>query len=177
MELTEKKEKKSKGSDGVKDTAGEVVVRERELGRFSRKLVYVIGILMAVFHLWVNTVGVMPEFKRNALHFGFVLFLGYLLYPSSKKLSKKLFKLDFILAVLSLVTAGYLILFENALHVRNEVPTLVDLIFAAMVILLLLEMTFRVTGFFIPLLAVLFLGYALFFGQLAGGCGPSGVCR
>ena len=148
---------------------GEVVIRERQLEGFSRKLVYIMGILMAVFHLWVNTVGVMPEFKRNALHFGFVLFLGYLLYPSSKQLSKKMFKLDFLLAVFSILVAGYLIFFEDALHMRNEVPTIVDLIFASCVILLLLEITFRVTGFFIPLLAVFFLGYALFFGQLAGG--------
>lgn len=135
----------------------------------TSKVVYFAGILMSVFHIWVNTVGVMPELKRNALHFGFVLFLGYLLYPGSKKSTFKTLRLDYALAIFSFTIAIYLIFFEDALHARLEVPTTIDLIFAAFAVLLLLEITRRTTGFFIPLLAVFFLCYALFLGKYMGG--------
>ena len=145
------------------------IIRRRKLTGLSHKLVYCMGILMAVFHLWVNTVGIMPEFKRNALHFGFILFLGYLHFPFSKKHAEKTIRWDYFLAIFSFIVACYLIFFEDALHARNEVPNIVDLIFASCAIVLLLEITLRTAGRFVPFLAVFFLCYALFFGKLTGG--------
>ena len=145
------------------------IIRRRKLTGFSYKLVYCMGILMAVFHLWVNTLGIMPEFKRNVLHFGFILFLGYLHHPFSKKYAEKTLRWDYLLAIFSFIVACYLIFFEDALHARNEVPNIVDLIFASCAILLLLEITLRIAGRFVPFLAAFFLCYALFFGKLTGG--------
>jgi TRAP transporter 4TM/12TM fusion protein len=127
------------------------------------------GVLMALFHLWANTIGVIPEFKRNALHFGFILCMGFILYSGSKKSTSAKLKYDYVFSVLSFLMACYLIFFENALHARNEIPTVIDLIFAGCVVLLILEMTFRTAGSFIPLLATLFLGYSLCFGKFFGG--------
>lgn len=143
--------------------------RQRELTGFSKNLVYSVGIFMALFHLWANTIGIIPEFTRNCIHFGFVLFLGYMLFPCSRKKPDRRLRFDTFLAVFSCITAGYLIFFENALHTRNEVPNTFDLLFAACLILLLLEMTLRTAGFFIPLLTTMFLGYGLCFGKFFGG--------
>ena len=67
------------------DTSGEVLAAQRTLSGWNAGIVYGAAILMSLFHLWVNTIGVMPEIRRNAIHFGFVLFLGYILYPGSQK--------------------------------------------------------------------------------------------
>lgn len=151
------------------DFSGETITHSRDLTGSSKWIVYGVGIAMSLFHLWVNTVGVFPEFKRNALHFGFVLLMGFLLYPAKKDRAQRFWKLDIGLAGLAMAAALYLILFEDALHARNEVPLLIDLIVAGLAILLLLELTLRTTGGFIPILATVFLGYALFYGKLAGG--------
>jgi TRAP transporter 4TM/12TM fusion protein len=61
------------------------------------------------------------------------------------------------------------VLFEDALHARNEQPLTVDLIFAAVAIVLMIEITRRTSGYLIPTLATFFLLYALFLGTYFGG--------
>ncbi len=146
--------------------AGETLAAQRVLSGWQARIVYGVCILTSLFHLWVNTVGVMPELQRNAIHFGFILFLGYILYPGTKNGA---LKRDWGIAVLSSITALYLVAFEDALHARNQVPNTVDLIFAGIAILLLLEITRRTSGIFIPLLAIAFLTYALYWGRFLGG--------
>ncbi|MCP4396823.1 MAG: TRAP transporter fused permease subunit, partial [bacterium] len=123
----------------------------------------------SLFHLWVNTVGIMPEIQRNAAHYGFMLFMGYLLYPVAKKYARNTLILDYLLAILAVMAALYLILFEDALHARNEVPITVDLVAAVIAIVLMLEIARRASGFVIPALSILFLSYALFLGKYFGG--------
>ena len=142
---------------------------QRALSGPTRGIVYVVAILASLFHIWVNTVGVLPELQRNAIHFGFILFLAYLCYPPSRGKSGPAGIRDWGLALLSCATALYLLIFEDALHARNEVPHAVDLVFAAAAVLLLLEVTRRTCGIFIPVLAVAFLTYALFWGRFMGG--------
>ncbi|WP_022667102.1 TRAP transporter permease [Desulfospira joergensenii] len=156
-------------SDTVKETNGEGIVIRKKLSGKMETLLYWTGVLMAAFHLWVNTVGVMPEIQRNALHFGFILFMGYLVYPFNQRFASKLTWIDFILAILSVFAALYLLVFEDALHARNEVPILSDLIFAGIAVVLMLEITRRTAGYIIPGLAVVFLGYALWFGRYMEG--------
>ncbi|PID74230.1 MAG: C4-dicarboxylate ABC transporter permease, partial [Desulfobacterales bacterium] len=142
---------------------------KKTLSPKTETLLYWTGVLMAIFHIWVNTVGVMPEIQRNAIHFGFVLFMGFLIFPFSYRTARALKWLDILLALLSVACALYLVFFEDALHARNEVPILADLIFAAISIVLMLEITRRTAGYIIPCLAITFLGYALWFGQYMGG--------
>lgn len=151
------------------DTSGEVLAVKRILKGKSEKLLYGVGILCSLFHLWVNTVGIMPEIQRNAVHYGFMLFMGFLLYPFLKRHPGKTLMIDYGLAVLSVAVALYLVFFEDALHARNEVPTMVDLVAAAVAIVLMLEVTRRTTGFLIPVLAAIFLAYALGLGKSFSG--------
>jgi len=65
--------------------------------------------------------------------------------------------------------ALYLVLFEDALHARNEVPVTMDLVAAAVAIVLMLEITRRTTGLLIPILAAVFLAYALGLGKFMSG--------
>ncbi len=153
----------------VKDSESEVTAARREFKGAMAKLIYWVGVAMALFHIWVNTVGIMPEIQRNALHFAFICFLGYLIYPFRKCNHRRWLPLDMGLAVLSVAGGVYLVLFEDALHARNEVPTQVDLVFSAIAIILMLEITRRTAGYIIPSIAAFFLGYALWFGQYMEG--------
>lgn len=125
-------------------------------------------IIASCFHLWANTLGVLPELQRNAIHFGLLVFIAYLLYPPTSKYDSSLV-LDYVLAILAAATAIYLILFEADLHARNQVPVTRDLAAAACALLILLEITRRTTGWFIPTLAIFFLTYATVWGKFVGG--------
>ncbi len=74
-----------------------------------------------------------------------------------------------VLAGLVLASSLYLIFFEEALHNRNEVPVMMDLVFAALALLLTLELTRRTSGYVIPILAILLLSYVLWWGSHLGG--------
>jgi TRAP transporter 4TM/12TM fusion protein len=158
-----------KGDPVVKESDGEVTAARREFKGAMAHIIYWVGVAMALFHIWVNTIGIMPEIQRNALHFAFICFLGYLIYPFKRRHHQRWLPLDIALAILSVAVGVYLVLFEDALHARNEVPTRVDLVFAAVAIVLMLEITRRTAGYIIPTIAAFFLGYALWFGRYMEG--------
>lgn len=150
------------------DIGGEVAVNQRNLGGVHNRIVFWLCVATSCFHLWANALGVLPELQRNAIHFGLLVFIAYLLYPPFKGKNGSL-ALDYVLGGLAALTAVYLLLFEADLHARNQVPLPRDLIAAACALLLLLEITRRTTGWFIPTLALLFLTYATMWGNLVGG--------
>jgi TRAP transporter 4TM/12TM fusion protein len=152
-----------------KDIAGEAVSVRRILSGHTEKVVFWTAVACSLFHIWVNTVGIMPELQRNAMHWGFMLFMGFLCYPLLPRRSCETLKLDYALGLLAVGVALYLVFFEDALHVRNEVPVLADLIAAGLAVLLMLEITRRTTGWLIPALSLSFLGYGLFLGRLLPG--------
>jgi TRAP transporter 4TM/12TM fusion protein len=126
---------------------------------------------VAAFHIWANTFGDLSDLWRNALHLGLLGFLAFILYTGIKKKEprKGLVILNVFLAVALLSSSVYLILFENALHNRNEVPVLADLIFAGMAIILAIELARRTSGYVIPTLALVFLSYVLWWGRHVEG--------
>ncbi|MFA9454278.1 MAG: TRAP transporter permease [Candidatus Aminicenantaceae bacterium] len=125
----------------------------------------------ALFHIWANTLGNISELWRNGIHLALLGSLGFLLYPGLKKKSmgKAPALLSGVLAGLILCAGFYLVLFEQALHDRNEVPVLMDLVFAGLAVLLTLELTRRTSGYIIPALAAVLLTYVLWWGRLLEG--------
>ncbi len=151
------------------DITSEAVSVRRILSGPTEQVVFWAAVACSLFHIWINTVGVMPEIQRNAVHYGFMLFMGFLCYPLLPRKACETLKLDYLLAVLSLAVALYLVFFEDALHDRNEVPILADLIAAGLAVLLMLEITRRTTGWLIPTLCAIFLSYGLFMGRWLPG--------
>ena len=108
----------------IKEEVDEVKSVVRTLPGAWQATTYVIAVIMSLFHIWVNTFGVMPGIYRNAVHMGFVLILVFSLYPASKKHPKRYLSFDVILAFLAAIVAIYILLFEEELHLeRASVPT------------------------------------------------------
>ncbi len=152
-----------------KDSGGETLAIKRIIEGRTAKILYATGIICSLFHLWVNTIGIMPEIQRNAVHYSFMLFIGFLQYPLLKKHARETLPIDYFLAILSFAVGLYLVFFEDALHMRNEVPVMADLIAAGLAIVLLMEITRRTTGMLIPVLAAIFLTYGLGGGRYLDG--------
>lgn len=135
-----------------------------------RQFAYWFAVLISLFHVWINTIGVLSELWRNSLHLGLLGALGFItVYPIGKKIKKSRKMMDILFAVIILSTSFYIIFFEDALHARNEVTILPDLIFAGIAVVLTLIIVKRTTGWIIPTIALFFMAYVLFMGNWIGG--------
>jgi len=158
-----------KGIDVVQDNTGESIIVKRDLKGGLAKFIYWFAVATSLFHLWYNSFGILPELRMNAVHYGTMLFIGFLSFPMLKKHARATLKIDMVLALLAVLACLYLLFFEEALNLRNQEVNLYDLIAAAVAMLLLLEITRRTTGWTIPLIALFFILYGLFLGRYFGG--------
>ena len=155
--------------EGFEDP-GEVSTAARKLSRRWERVVFIFGVGSSVFHIWINTIGVMPAIHRNAIHLGFMLSMGFLLFPFFKKNPLRGFGLDVFFSALACVAALYILFFQEELHLeRASIPIMRDYIFAVIAIVILLIGTFKISGWIIPVLSIIFLSYALFLGKFIPG--------
>ncbi|ANU12048.1 hypothetical protein A1A1_03032 [Planococcus antarcticus DSM 14505] len=129
----------------------------------SRKLVFLIAaiaIAYSVFHLYV-TFNPLPALQARSIHVAVGMGLIFLVYPTFKKQNRmKIPFYDWILFVFSLGTAGYLMYeYNDIMTTRGGIPNTLDIIFAILTVVLVLEAARRVTGIILPILALVFLTY------------------
>lgn len=143
---------------------GEEGSSARTLTGFTYRLFLCIGLVMALFHIYFLGYSSLEPWILYYTHLGFGLALAYLLYPfSAKSNASRPGAADIGLIVLSVAACAYFIISMNEIVFRIGVsPTLLDLVFSSLVILLVLEMTRRTNGFVLPLIAVLFILYGLY---------------
>ncbi len=148
----------------------------------SRKLIGLIGIIatiiaigMSVFHLYTAGRGTLLSLRQRSLHIIFAFTLGFLLFPATKKGNKKKPSiLDYVFIGLSLVIFGYLFIFVEEIALKGGNMTTMDILFGATAILLTLEITRRVVGPELPIVAIIFLLYARFGPYFPGELGHRG---
>ena len=127
--------------------------------------VKIASVILTAFTLWFNSFGVISTLHQNAIFFSFIVFVGFILYPTSKKHPKKTLTIDVILGTLGFLSGLYIVFFENTIHTRNEVLILRDMIISGIAVILIVELSRRVAGVVIPILAILFSAYSLFLGK------------
>src|SRR5205823_10452704 len=67
-----------------------------------------IAVIMSIFHLYA-AYGIMPTHVLRGIHVAFVLFLCFVLYPVTKRFRNRVRGWDWVAAILSLVTIGYML--------------------------------------------------------------------
>ncbi|MBN2965209.1 TRAP transporter fused permease subunit [Sulfurospirillum sp. T05] len=129
------------------------------------------GVGISIFHFWINIWGGMSDLWFNAAHFSLLASLGYLTFRASSYSSSKTVPFyDFILALLTLSVAGYMMGFEESLYaVSNAQMRPSDVYMTGLAIFLALEMVRRATGLIIPALMLVCIGYILWFGKHVAG--------
>ncbi len=134
------------------------------------KVVFGLGVLISLMHIYFNVFAVIPGLWQNALHFaGFVL-MGALIYPMfGRGKSKGLLVFDLSLGILGAFAALYMISMEDAIYERGVRLDTPEWIFGTLAILVAIEFTRRTTGWIIPILIVLALTYIGWWGALIDG--------
>jgi TRAP transporter 4TM/12TM fusion protein len=130
-----------------------------------------IGLLsFSLFQLYTGIYGQLTAQLQRSVHLGFALALIFLLFPARKKnLAKnKVAWYDILLAILAVVVGAYWPLMIDELVMRVGRLTDLDFYIGLAGILLVLEATRRTVGLPITVIAMIFLGYALYGPYMPG---------
>ena len=132
---------------------------------YTLKVATVIAVLFSLFHLVYGYFsGTLETLELRSLHLGFILVLTLLLYPAKKKwmYNKLTFTMDILLIMGAAASCIYLYLLVPTLAKHVGSATVLDKVFAVIIVVALFETTRRVIGWVVPSLALVFLIYNFF---------------
>ncbi|KJS83696.1 MAG: hypothetical protein JM58_12210 [Peptococcaceae bacterium BICA1-8] len=155
----------------LKDESLTEISKIRELDKWQKKLVFIVSIMIVIFHLYGLYIKPIDPWIFRAGHLVLASMLLFMLIPATKKTSlNKISAVDFIWIILSVSTLIYLIIKFDGLILRagGPSPEQGDIIFGTIALLIVLEMMRRSTGYLLPILAITFIIYALIGNYLPG---------
>lgn len=177
IEATEELEKKY-------DTA----LATRDNGPVVSKIIYVVAIAFALYHIWTAGFGTPPEHEHMGVHLTglfILIFAGFPLirtqsaleyHPSSFMRWGNVPIYDWFFALVGVTAALFLTVSWNGLNVfgyeiseqalRQGDPSLPDIILGSALVVLVLEIARRSLGFVLPLIILVFIAYALLGPQM-----------
>ncbi|KJS81783.1 MAG: hypothetical protein JM58_16260 [Peptococcaceae bacterium BICA1-8] len=154
----------------------ETETNKRQLKGIAKRIVGIIAVMMALFHLYTAGFGVMVAVSQRGIHLSFILVLIFLLYPATKNAcTDRIAKLDIFLAFLSLLVAAYPVVFQEKIQRTAHLPIeTMQYVFGWIFILLVLEATRRIVGNQLTIIAIIFFLYCYFGYLVPGDLGHAG---
>ena len=155
-------------------------IRFRPLAPLAARLVGTLLVVLSLFHYYTAGFGLLPEMIHRGIHLSFVLGLIFLVFPIAKRGYERpvppgllhplgISMPDWILAVAAVVAVLHVPLIpldDLAFRVGN--PTRSDVILGAVLVFVLLEATRRSVGWPLPIIALLFMAYAMLGQSMPG---------
>ncbi|UPW19926.1 TRAP transporter fused permease subunit [Agarivorans sp. TSD2052] len=130
-------------------------------------LVYVLGIIISLGHVYFNIFADIAVLQQNILHFaGFVLLCG-LLKPLAKHRFTTWLDRGWVVAIAC--SAVYLLFAEDLIYERGVRLVALDWLCGTIVIVGAIDMTRRATGWVIPVLIVTAISYLAWWGNYVPG--------
>lgn len=148
----------------------------RRLSGWQAGLAGLAAFAMSVFAIYANGFINIQEIYRNDIFLGFLFVLGFMLYPATSRSDRSRASiLDFAFMALGLAGVLYILFYYSVIHnVRLSRAITIDYVFAVITLAMLLELTRRTIGIFIPVLSVLALVYAVYGPYFPGLFGHAG---
>jgi TRAP transporter 4TM/12TM fusion protein len=152
----------------------------RATGKLIGVVVTAALVAMSVYHFYAAGWGLIQELTHRGIHLAFVLFLVFILFswrktPGTEVAPPAWYRfngvsiLDLVLAVLGVGAAMYLPLLPSAeIAQRVGNPSSTDIFMGTALLLLVLEAARRSVGITLPIIAIVFILFALF-GPYAPG--------
>ena len=137
---------------------------EGAANRFSgwrRVFVGAVAIAMTLFHLYA-AYSIVPTQVLRSVHVTFVLVLTFLLFPIARRFRHRIMPWDWAAVTAAVAILVYMYVGGDDFMDRNTMPDPSDILFGVMLIVLVLEAMRRTTGWIMPVVTLLFIGYALF---------------
>jgi TRAP transporter 4TM/12TM fusion protein len=120
-----------------------------------------IAVTMTLFHLYA-AYDIVPTQELRYIHVAFVLLLSFLLFPLASRFRNHVQWFDIIPALAGIAIIIYALAGGDDFLDRAAVPDRWDVILGGIFIVLVLEAARRTTGPIMPIVAILFIAYAMF---------------
>ncbi len=135
------------------------------------KFIFIYAIFISIFHFYINIWGGISDLWFNVAHFSLLGSLGFLTIRATKHSSEDKVPLyDVVLAILTASIIVYMMLFEDSFYtVANSNMRPSDIFYASLSIIMAMEILRRTTGYIIPTMMVIAIGYLLYFGRFLNG--------
>ncbi len=125
-------------------------------------IITTICVLFSLLFLFNANFNIFHGLGQASMLLMFTMLLVFLIYPLSKKDSKKKIILDLVLSIVGFISFFRVFVTEGSLLERGGQPELWDLILGGIAIILLIESIRRTIGWALPILIILSLLYAFF---------------
>jgi TRAP transporter 4TM/12TM fusion protein len=142
----------------------------RELTGVLSKIVFVIGLAMSLFHIYVLTIRAIDPWYFRTMHVVFAGVLIYAVIPGWKNSPRdRIHFIDYLFILLTIAPAAYIfIVFDEWIYRVGVVPTTLDFIFSTLFVITVVEMTRRTTGLPLAILSGIFILYGYFGNYMPG---------
>lgn len=146
---------------------------QAEIGGIGGKVVFAIALAMTGYHMWIALAGVPEPFELRPVHLGFAMVLGFCLYPARPHAGRRTSVpwYDWLFAAISIAIPLNIELNYERIVMRfpyvDEV-TQVDFVLGICLVVLILELTRRILGWGLVLVALAFIAHSVFGQYLPG---------
>ena len=130
------------------------------LSGLAGTIVTAIAVAMTLFHLYA-AYDIVPTQPLRYIHVAFVHGAGFLLFPLAARFRNHIQWFDVLAAAAAVAILVYAIWGGDDFTDRAAVPDRLDVVLGVIFIVLLLEATRRTTGWIMPVVALLFIAYAM----------------
>jgi TRAP transporter 4TM/12TM fusion protein len=131
----------------------------RLVGR-AAMIVTAIAVAMSLFHLY-SAYEIVPTQPLRYTHVAFVMVLCFLLFPFARRFRNRIQWWDVVAAGAAVCILAYAIGGGEEFTDRATSPDRLDVVLGVIFIVLLLEATRRTSGWIMPVIALLFIAYAM----------------
>jgi TRAP transporter 4TM/12TM fusion protein len=139
----------------------EAEFRFRRVGGMLARLVALVAVALALFHLYTAGFGQLDNFRQRAIHLCGLLVLIFILYPAGRRSpTARPSPIDWLLVVASIATAGYIVASYEAYAFRGGIVLTHELVLGALLLVVVIEGARRTIGLALPILSGIFLVYA-----------------
>ena len=138
-------------------------------------IVSIIAIVSSLFHFYTAGYRPLPALEQRPIHIAFMLLLCFLIYPARRgKPEGQPSVIDLTLGLAGAATACYLAYNFEAIAIRGGYSTTIDIAVGTLFCVILLEASRRTMGYFMIVLAAVFVGYLFLGPYLPGMLGHGG---
>ncbi len=138
--------------------------RKRGYSGLPSLLISLVAVITSCYHLLYAYFHPFFALEHRAIHWLFMSILLFVLYPFSKKRSplRRMSLPDGVLLVLSVSICIWIFIHSTSILNRAGTFDTFDVVMGTLLVLIVLEAARRAAGLAVPLIAVVFIGYALF---------------
>lgn len=150
-------------SPEVQERVQELEYGAREFRGLLRYIAAGVAVAMSLYQFYTAGVRPFPASIQRSVHLTFVLGLCFLYFPMGRRSPRRSLPwYDAILALAAAGSAAYTFVFYEQLVKRVGSPNTLDLLFAGLAVMAVLEVARRVIGAPLPLISIAFILYAYF---------------